>query len=43
MTFPIEISKDTYLIASYAEMIFCSHFQGTFEVTPNGILIFKQS
>ena len=43
MHFPIEISKDTYLITSYAEMIFCSHFAGRFEVMQNGILIFKQS
>jgi hypothetical protein len=43
MTFPIEIAPDTYLITSYAEMILCSHFAGTFEVNQNGILIFKQS
>jgi hypothetical protein len=43
MTFPIEIAPDTYLITNYSEMIFCSHFAGTFEVNPSGILIFKQS
>jgi hypothetical protein len=43
MHFPIEISKDTYLITSYAEMILCSHFAGTFEVNQNNQLIFKQS
>ena len=43
MHFPIEIAPDTYLIASYAEMILCSHYAGTFEVKQNGILIFKQS
>jgi len=43
MHFPIEIAPDTYLIASYAEMILCSHFAGRFEVNQSNQLIFKQS
>jgi hypothetical protein len=42
MSFPKEISKDTYLITSYAEFILCSHYYGRFEVNGNNELLFVQ-